>query len=297
MPKRWQDQAAGLRQMVTPSRCRSISLCGGRGDSGTTTLTINLATALAACQRQVLILDESIDEQNISSRLQLKPSFTLDHVLRHEARLTDCLIDSANGFQLLSVACGPELIAELNVADQRWLADQFETLTENIDYLLLDTRQTGSNGLPNLSLAADDVIIVLSNHAESLTDAYAIIKQLAQEYARRNFRVLVNRVETLNEALALFERLNSVCEQFLGESLQLKLLGYVPEDQKLNRATHLGTTVIDAFPDTQASIALEQIADSILNWIPPKLGHQSAHNFVHRLVESSRLLQERTLHD
>ncbi|WP_373976258.1 AAA family ATPase [Chitinibacter sp. SCUT-21] len=292
MPKRWQDQAAGLRQLVSPTHCRSISLCGGRGDSGTTSLVINLAAALAERQRQVMILDEFSGNQNVTSRLHLSQGFTLEHVLRHEATLADSLIESVYGFQILPIASKPQIIAHLNEAEQQWLAAEFEALTEYVDYLLLDTRPMGSSGVPSLSLAADDVVVVLSNRAESLTDAYATIKQLAQDYARRDFRVLVNRVESLTEAMALFERLRSVCQQFLGAGLTLKLIGYVPEDAKLNRATRLGKTVLDAFPDTEASMALRQLADVILRWIPPKIAHDSAGHFVHRLVESSRLLHE-----
>lgn len=296
MPKRWQDQAAGLRQLVSPPTCRSISLCGGRGDSGTTTLVINLAAALAERQREVLILDEFSGTQNVSARLQLSQGFTLEHVLRHEASLADSIIETRHGFQILSIASKPQIISRLNDAEQHWLAAEFEAITEHVDYLLLDTRPMGSTGIPSLSLAADDVVIVLSNRAESLTDAYATIKQLAQDYARRDFRVLVNRVESLGEAMALFERLRTVSQQFLGATLQLKLIGYVPEDQLLNRATRLGKTVIEAFPDTESSMAMRQLADVILRWIPPSAGHDSAGHFVHRLVESSRLLQERLHH-
>ncbi|WP_157315221.1 AAA family ATPase [Chitinibacter sp. GC72] len=296
MPKRWQDQAAGLRQMVSPTHCRSISLCGGRGDSGTTTLVINLAAALAERQREVMVLDEFSGSQNVSSRLHLSQGFTLEHVLRHEATLADSLIETQHGFQILSIAGKPQIIARLNDAEQHWLAAEFEAITEYVDYLLLDTRPMGSNGIPSLSLAADDVVVVLSNRAESLTDAYATIKQLAQEYARRDFRVLVNRVESLGEAMALFDRLRSVCQQFLGSTLELKLIGYVPEDSKLNRSTRLGKTVLEAFPDTEASMALRQLADVILRWIPPRVAHDSSGHFVHRLVESSRLLHERLHH-
>ncbi|WP_047390854.1 AAA family ATPase [Chitinibacter sp. ZOR0017] len=295
MPKRWQDQAAGLRQLVNPVSCRSISLCGGRGDAGTTTLVIHLAAALAERQREVMILDEFSGAQNVANRLHLQQGFTLEHVLRREATLADCLIDTPLNAQLLPLASRPHSMSQLNEAEQSWLAAEFEALTEHVDYLLLDTRPAGGSGMPSLSLAADDVVIVLSDRAESLTDAYAAIKQLALDYARRDFRVLVNRVDNLTEAMALFERLRSVCQQFLG-SLQLKLIGFVPEDAKLNRAMRLGRSVLEAYPDTEASIALRQLADVILRWIPPTTINASPGHFVHRLVESSRLLSERLQH-
>ena len=134
MPKRWLDQAAGLRQMIATPACRTISLSGGRGDAGTTSLVINLATALAERERQVVVLDEFSGLQNISHRLHLAPGFELEHVLRREVRLMDTLIESQYGFGILPISAQPQLLANLNEAEQRWLAAEFEQLTEQLDY-------------------------------------------------------------------------------------------------------------------------------------------------------------------
>lgn len=296
MPKRWLDQAAGLRQMVATPTCRTISLSGGRGDAGTTSLVINLAAALAERERQVVVLDEFTGLQNIPHRLHLAPGFELEHVLRREVRLLDTLIETQYGFGILPIAAQPQLLANLNEAEQRWLAAEFEQLTDQLDYLLLDTRPAMAQGVPSLSLAADDVVIVLSNRAESLTDAYATIKQLSTEYARRDFRVLVNRVASLGEAMTLFDRVREVAQQYLGDDIQLKLIGYVPEDEWLNRATRLGRPVLEAFPEAEASAAIRQLADAMLRWVPPRNAAGTMASFIYRLIESSRLLAERIPH-
>ncbi|WP_027469274.1 MinD/ParA family ATP-binding protein [Deefgea rivuli] len=296
MPKRWLDQAAGLRQMVATPTCRTISLSGGRGDAGTTSLVINLAAALAERERQVVVLDEFTGLQNIPHRLHLAPGFELEHVLRREVRLLDTLIETQYGFGILPIAAQPQLLANLNEGEQRWLAAEFEQLTDQLDYLLLDTRPAMAQGVPSLSLAADDVVIVLSNRAESLTDAYATIKQLSTEYARRDFRVLVNRVASLGEAMTLFDRVREVAQQYLGDDIQLKLIGYVPEDEWLNRATRLGRPVLEAFPEAEASAAIRQLADAMLRWVPPRNAAGTMASFIYRLIESSRLLAERIPH-
>ena len=296
MPKRWLDQAAGLRQLVTTPTCRTISLLGGRGDAGTTTLVINLAAALAERERQVVVLDEFTGLHNIPHRLHLAAGFELEHVLRREVSLFDTLIESQYGFGILPIAAQPHLLANLNEGEQRWLAAEFEQLTESLDYLLLDTRPAMAQSVPSLSLAADDVVIVLSNRAESLTDAYACIKQLATEYARRDFRVLVNRVASLGEAMTLFDRVRAVAQQYLGEEIQLKLIGYVPEDEWLNRATRLGRPVLEAFPDAEASAAIRQLADAMLRWVPPRQSNGTMASIIYRLVESSRMVAERIPH-
>ncbi|UXY17112.1 AAA family ATPase [Chitiniphilus purpureus] len=290
---RWSDQAAGLRALIARPGCRSVGLNGGRGGSGATTLAINLAAALAQRQRSVILLDEFEGLTNAAQRLRLTVRYGLEHALRREVALAQLLLPTAAGFAILPVAARPQLLASLNEREQQWLAAQFEATTGDADFLLLDTRPATGAGVPSLSLAADDVLIIVSNRAESITDAYATIKLLHTEYARREFRVLANRVRTLQEAELVFGRIREVAQQYLGNTVRLRLCGYVPEDDQLKRATRLGKTVLDAFPEAEASMAFRQLADSMLRWRRPAHSADSPADFVYRLVESSRILNDK----
>ena len=291
-PRRGHDQAAGLRELLATPVCRSISLAGGRGEAGTTTLVINLAAALAQRSRDVIVLDEFTGTGNVCSRLQITPYCELDAVLRREACLGDSLTDSGYGFSILPIAARAQTLASLNEPEQRRLAHEFEQLAQGADFLLLDTRPAAHMAVPSLSLAADDVVVVLTNRAESLTDAYATIKLLHTEFGRHEFRILVNRADSLDDAAALFGRIRQVARQYLGEGIHLKLVGFVPEDEKLNRSSRLGQTVLEAFPDSESAIAFRQLADAMLRWTPPRHPADTPAVFVHRLIESSRLLTD-----
>lgn len=296
MAKHGRDQAAGLRALVSTAHCRSVSIAGGRGDAGATTLVINLAAALAERAREVIVLDEFSGLTNVSQRLRLEPRYSMEQVLRREASLADAQLDSGRGFSVLSIAARPQAFSSLNEREQRWLAHEFEQIANSVDFLLLDTCPSASADVPSLSLAADDVIVVLTNRAESLTDAYSTIKLLYAEYARHDFRILVNRAESLDEAAALFGRIREVAQRYLGQNISLKLIGFVPEDEYLNRATRLGQTIIEAFPDSDAASAFRQLADVMLRWAPARHPSSSPAAFVHRLVESSRLLADQLRH-
>ncbi|WP_091195365.1 MinD/ParA family ATP-binding protein [Formivibrio citricus] len=294
--KRGHDQAAGLRELLSTPVCRSVSLAGGRGEAGSTTLVINLAAALAQRSRDVIVLDEFSGTGNVCNRLQVAPHHDFESVLRREASLGDALVDSGYGFSVLPIAARAQTLASLNELEQRRLAHEFEHLAQGADFLLLDTRPAANSDVPGLSLAADDVVVVLTNRAESLTDAYATIKLLHTEYGRHEFRILVNRAETLDEAAALFGRIRQVARQYLGEGIHLKLIGFVPEDEKLNRSARLGQSVLEAFPDSESAIAFRQLADAMLRWTPPRHPADTPAVFVHRLIESSRLLSEQLRH-
>jgi len=293
---RWQDQAAGLRQLLGGPSCRSVSFCGGRGESGTTSLIINLAAALFERSRDVLVLDEFDAPGNISQRLHLQPRFHFEQVLRREATLADAVLESGCGFQLLPLSERSHLLATLNEREQDVLASELEELSNQADWLLLDTRPGMGHRLPGLGLAADDVVIVLSNRAESLTDAYATIKLLASESGRHDFRILVNRVADLDAASALFGRIRQVARQYLGEAIRLRLIGFVPESEALHRASRQGQSVLSAFPQSDATMAFRQLADAMLRWSPPRRQSESSAGLVSQLIESSRILTKQLKH-
>ncbi|KAF0813050.1 Flagellum site-determining protein YlxH [Andreprevotia sp. IGB-42] len=293
MANQWPDQAAGLRALIAPTACRSVGLCGGRGGVGTTTIAIHLAAALAERQREVIVLDEYSGLSNTAHRLRLSPRYDFEDAVRREVPLADTLLSTTAGFSVLPVSARPQTLAALNERELARLGSEFDAITGDADFLLLDTRPATGPGVPSLSLAADDVVVIVSERAESLTDAYATIKLLYTEYARREFRILVNRVDSLTEANFLFQRIKRVAQDYLGSAVQLRLIGFVPEDELLKRATRLGKTVLDAFPDAESGHAFRQLADAMLRWRQPAAGTDRASDFVYRLVESSRILTDR----
>lgn len=288
----WGDQADGLRALVGTPHCRSISISGGRDSSGATTVAVNLAAALARHQQHVMLLDEYLGAGNALSRLKLSAQSTLDNVIQQGRPLNDLVIPGPAGIEVLSVHAHPNTLAQLAPERQKRLAQEFDLISNRADYLLLDTRPAAGHGIPCLALAADDILIVISNRAESITDAYATIKLLHQEFGRKEFWILANRINHLHTAQRLFTRLREVARQY-GLQVKLRLMGFVPEDEKLHRANRLSQPVIHAFPQAESSIAFDQLAEAMLRWPHSPQHSHSPTNIIYRLVESSRLFADR----
>lgn len=291
MASGWGDQAAGLRALVGDSQPRAVGVLGGRGGSGATTVAVNLAFALARYGQRVMLLDEYSGPGNALVRLQLSPLRNLDSLLTHGGRLADLVHAGPPGVEVMPIAAHPASLAHLSASRQARLAADFDQLSSHADVLLFDARPPVGHNVPGLTLAADDVLLVITNRAESITDAYATIKLLHQEYGRREFWILVNRVATLETTRRLFKRIKEVASQYL--DVKLRLMGFVPEDEKLHRANRLGQPVELAFPAAEASIAFDQLAAAMLRWPAPRQSSGQRLNVMHRLIESSRLFSDR----
>lgn len=279
------DQAASLRKLVGGPGGRAMALTGGSG-TGVTTLALNLAAAIAATDQRVLLLDEDDSPHNTVHRLQLRQRFSFEHVAGREVRLDELLL-AAPGFELMPVKLNASLAGHLPPGRANQLADEYDSLIARIDWVLVDARPVADDNAPGLALSADEVIVVITPSGESITAAYAAIKRLHTEYGRRDFRLLANRVRTLDTAMALFQRVKEVASRYL--DVKMKLVGFVPEDEQLARADKLAQPVAHVFPQSEASVAFAQLANAMRRW-PRKVASADRANLLYRALDVSRRL-------
>ncbi|HEY9101164.1 MinD/ParA family ATP-binding protein [Chitinimonas sp.] len=279
------DQAASLRKLVGGPGGRAMALTGGSG-TGVTTLALNLAAAIAATDQRVLLLDEDDSPHNAVHRLQLRQRFSFEHVAGREVRLDELLL-AAPGFELMPVKLNASLAGHLPPGRANQLADEYDSLIARIDWVLVDARPVADDNAPGLALSADEVIVVITPSGESITAAYAAIKRLHTEYGRRDFRLLANRVRTLDTAMALFQRVKEVASRYL--DVKMKLVGFVPEDEQLARADKLAQPVAHVFPQSEASVAFAQLANAMRRW-PRKIASADRANLLYRALDVSRRL-------
>lgn len=282
------DQAAGLRRLFKPDPTRSISINGGRGGTGTTSVVINLAHALARQGVRVLVLDEFSGSGNVSARLGFNSLLDLPTILRRHMPLEDILLDGPDGMLILPLATDTLTLARITQEEQQQLSASFTQIAQLVDIILLDARTPAGPHVPSLSLAASDCLIVVCDRPESITDAYAHIKLMAAHFGRREFRILVNRVDTLEHARAVFNRIRQVARRFM--AVKLSLIGYVPQDERLHNANRLLKPVASAHEHCEAALAFGQLAANVQNWPPVQQANYNPSAFVHCLIESSRIL-------
>ena len=91
----------GLAQPV-----QVIAVTGGKGGVGKTCVAVNLAAALSAADKRVVLLDGDLGLANVDVFLGLSPRFTLAHVLSGERTLDEILVTAPQGFQVVPAASG-----------------------------------------------------------------------------------------------------------------------------------------------------------------------------------------------
>ena len=238
-----------------------VAVSSGKGGVGKTSLTVNLAVALAATGKKVLVCDGDLGLANVDITLGLKPEFDLHHVLSGERTLDQIVIEGPQGVGVIPAASGISKMLELSHAQRLEMGLAFTELSRQYDVVLLDTAAGIGQDVISFLSGAHQVIVVVCDEPTSLTDAYALIKVSATERRVSRFQIVANKVKGAAHGIQVYKKLLNATDQFL--DVNLSYLGAVPADQRMLESIKERTPVVNLYPRSQASVAIREIAHNL----------------------------------
>lgn len=263
MAESYGDQASGLRRLFGREQPRIVTFAAGSIGVGKSILVANLAASLARLGKEVLVLDENT-RNNVASCFGGLARNDLHQVINREKALAEVLLTVAPGVRVLPAARAVMKLGKLSLRQQQALLETITGMERPADVILVDASLDHPLGFSPLGLAALDTVIVISSSGQSITDAYALIKKVSLVYARRNFRILVNKVRAQDEAEAIYGNIAQVAHS---RSLaRLEYAGFAPLDEQLRQASRLSQPVVGLFPDSPSANAYRTLASDLLNW-------------------------------
>ncbi len=258
------DQASGLRNLSRTKPVTVIAISAGKGGVGKSNVSVNLAVALAQRNKNVMLLDADLGLANVDIMLGLHTKYNLSHVIQGVCHLSDIILQGPNGISVIPSASGTEFMTQLTQTEHAGIIDAFNELTDDLDYLIIDTAAGISDTVLSFTRSSQELIVVVCDEPTSLTDAYALIKVMSKRYEWTHFHILANMVRNLKDGRDLFNKLFRVSEQFL--DVQLDYLGAIPFDEHVHKSVKMQKPVITAYPDSDASAAIRELAENVSNW-------------------------------
>lgn len=256
------DQAEGLRRLLVSNRTQVITLVAGKSGMGRTSVTLNLAAALAGSGRDVLVLDENPAPHNLTDSLGLFARHDLLDVVQGKCQLQDALLPG-KGYAILPVARLMRALEKLNHAEQQNLEKVLSEVSGGVDVMLVDAAMLTGHAAVSASLASGvRVLVVMDATASGITESYSLIKRLALENARLRFEIVVNKVPDEQVARLVFGNMEKVARSKL--AARLEYLGCIPLDDRLKRATQLARSVVEAYPASSSAKSCMALSQSVL---------------------------------
>lgn len=248
------DQAAGLRRIMSTPKPRVVSILSAGLENIQPRMMTNLAASMQMQGHQVLIMHAS--QHSRESQYALNKAASIYDICQNNAVNDKAVRVSPYGFSVAKLA-NKNQQEHIDAALQLQANKRVQQMAELYDVVLVDASLNNEGKLALPVLNEGEIIIQLSRKPASIKQAYTLIKLVYSQLGRRNFGIIVDDANE-EQAEMVFKNIQQVAKRFL--QIELEFFGAIPQDDHLVRATKLGRTVIDAFPTAKVSAALSHIA-------------------------------------
>jgi flagellar biosynthesis protein FlhG len=255
------------QQLTTGHRGVTIAVTSGKGGVGKTTVTVNLAIALAQLGARVGILDADFGLGNVDVMLGLTPISHIGSVLTGEKGFDDIGATTVAGVRVFPAGNGIRSLTDLPVGHWVRLQAGITELSATLDYLLVDTGPGIGETALTVARTTDKAMVVTTCEPTALVDAYAMTKLLIAAAPRREVGVLVNMARDAEEGRQISRQLGSAVQQFLGASV--RYYGYIERDAQVTESVCVQRPLMSLDVDTPAARAFARIARRIAMQMPP----------------------------
>jgi flagellar biosynthesis protein FlhG len=243
---------------------RIIAVSSGKGGVGKTNISINLALAYAQLGKRVIVMDADLGLANVNVVLGVIPRYNLYHLIRKQKTLSEILVDTSYGIQIIAGASGFSKIANLTDQERGDFIGELAALS-NADIIIIDCAAGVSSNVISFIAAADDALIVTTPEPTAITDAYGIIKIIATEVESLDIglKLVVNRVHTVVEGKRVAERVINIAGQFL--NLKVDYLGFVYEDPVVHSSVVRQRPFLLMEPRSRAAMCIRHLVGRLEN--------------------------------
>lgn len=258
-----------------------ITVTSGKGGVGKTTTTANLGVSFSTLGKKVACIDADIGLRNLDVIMGLENRIVYDivDVVEGRAKLRQAMIKDKRlkeDLYLLPAAQTRDKTA-ISPSDMVRLVDELKPL---VDYVLIDSPAGIERGFRNALAPADMVVIVTNPEVSSVRDADRIVGLIEAE-GKGPGQLIVNRVKP-----EMVKRGDMLSPEDIIDILAIKLVGLVPEDERILIASNQGTPAAMEPEQSKAGQAFINIARRLLGEEVPFMDLDEEEGFMQKLFKS-----------
>ncbi|MFH1512768.1 MAG: septum site-determining protein MinD [Bacillota bacterium] len=236
-------------------------VASGKGGVGKSTIAAALAVALARAGEKAVLVDMDLGLRSLDIHLGMENSVVYDVLdyVRGDCKLMQAVLTSADTPNLGLLPAAQLGTSEALGGEQ--MEKIIRKLLKHFDYVLLDAPAGLERGIGTILDSAENTLLVVTPDDVSIRDAERLIA-LCREKEKPAPMIILNRIIP-----ALVQSGDMYTPQTVADTLDVPLLGYVPDDTAVLRALSKHRTVMDT--DCPARYAVERIAKRLMGYAVP----------------------------
>ena len=235
-----------------------ITVFGAKGGIGKTTISSNLAVALAGEAHQSVALvdmDTRFGDVAITMDIPVERSIAdlarnLDNVDRQS--LKEYLVEHESGVHILPAPTRPSDWRNLTA---RHVRDGVDVLAQTHDFVILDTPGTFNEIVAAAIEVGTMILLVTTLDMASIKDTVLALEMLHERFGNdeERIKVVLNRagVDT------------GVREKDVERTLDSPLWWRIPQDNEVVKAAQLGRPIVMSRPNTKVSLEIREMARAL----------------------------------
>lgn len=235
-----------------------IAVTSGKGGVGKTSITANLAIALASRGYRVGLMDCDFGLSNLHVLLGVNPRFTLSDVINKKVDPLTAFELTQGGVYLLAGPTGASEFANLNYGNLQAANAGFSMISHAFDFLLLDTAAGIHDGVLSLLMAADEAILVATPDPAAILDAYVTARALLDRRPSTVVKCIVNQATNDTQAKLIFAKFMTFLS--LNSDAHAEYYGKVAADKAAVMAARMRQPLMLSAPGSQAAKDIEALA-------------------------------------
>jgi septum site-determining protein MinD len=243
---------------------------------GKTTATANLSVALAQLGQKVVCIDSDIGLRNLDVVLGLENRIVYDLVdaIEGRCRVRQAMIKDKRFDDLFLIPAAQT--RDKSAVSPSDMINLCAEIKEEVDWILIDSPAGIERGFKNAIAPAEQILIITNPDVSAVRDADRIIGIIEAE-EKGPASLIINRLNP-----ALVKRGEMLEADDVLELLAIKLIGIVPEDEKVITSTNVGKPIV-TMDDSRAGQAFRNIARRLMGDEVPMIDLESRDGFFGKL--------------
>lgn len=250
------------RHFAAMSGTRFISILSGKGGVGKSVLAFNLADQLATTDAKVLLVDADFSCGNQHVLANVAAEFGIGEYVSRQLSLKEAVLTLSSGVDLLAATWHSSLAEDRNVTFTARLMAQLREETTGYNIVIFDHSSGRSNQAAMMAHASDLTLLVAIPELTSLADCYGLYKHLQSLGSSVDCRLLINRVQSDEEAGYISTKFAALTERFLQSPAGF--LAAIPEDETIRHSVAAQSPVSRIDSQAPSCQALKELAAVLL---------------------------------